>query len=54
MKHQPPSGGCELKRHFGASVISVIVQPPSGGCELKQSLGWYDLLIIDPAAFGRL
>ena len=33
--HQPPSGGCVLKRATHEAIILLLAQPPSGGCVLK-------------------
>ena len=35
IKHQPPSGGCELKQEDLMKAVDFLGQPPSGGCELK-------------------
>ena len=35
-RHQPPSGGCELKLKSCCLSGAVLSQPPSGGCELKR------------------
>ena len=38
--HQPPSGGCVLKRHKTDLSRREQGQPPSGGCVLKPLLLW--------------
>ena len=51
---QPPSGGCVLKLIFRHFVGGYYIQPPSGGCVLKLVNQSQCLLMIKPAAFGRL
>ena len=53
-KHQPPSGGCVLKLCPIAAGFRLDCQPPSGGCVLKLRLGCLKLMVVLPAAFGRL
>ena len=38
MLHQPPSGGCVLKRIKQLLYNIVRIQPPSGGCVLKHKI----------------
>jgi len=53
--HQPPSGGCVLKL-FCTDYLCPLAsaQPPSGGCVLKHEECVSDVLVENPAAFGRL
>ena len=37
LAHQPPSGGCVLKRHVAGGGVKNTPQPPSGGCVLKHT-----------------
>ena len=54
MIHQPPSGGCVLKRHVAGGQEIKPSQPPSGGCVLKPRLNVMRKALSKPAAFGRL
>ena len=51
---QPPSGGCVLKPSPDADLRRLHTQPPSGGCVLKHGHYGIDMILITPAAFGRL
>ena len=53
-EYQPPSGGCVLKLNYFNDYTGQKIQPPSGGCVLKLVNQSQCLLMIKPAAFGRL
>ena len=52
--HQPPSGGCVLKRITTIIPTDVKFQPPSGGCVLKLNNKDGLFKMEAPAAFRRL